>query len=42
MLQHSTRYGISTTIPLPYEQALQRSREALAKEGFGEIGRAHV
>jgi uncharacterized protein (DUF302 family) len=37
MIQHSTRYGISTTIPLPYEQALQRSREALAKEGFGVL-----
>jgi uncharacterized protein (DUF302 family) len=35
MLQHPTRYGISTTVPLPYDEALARTREALGSEGFG-------
>ena len=35
MLQHTTRYGISTTVPLSFERALSRTREALAGEGFG-------
>ena len=35
MLQHSTRYGISTTVQLPFDQALTRTREALGSEGFG-------
>ena len=37
MLQHSTRYGIRATIPLPFEQALARTRNALAGEGFGVL-----
>ena len=35
MLQHTTRYGISTTVPVPFDQALTRTREALGSEGFG-------
>ncbi len=31
----TTRYGIGMTVNLPYEQAVERTREELAKEGFG-------
>ena len=31
----TTRYGIGVTLDLPYEQAVERTREELAKEGFG-------
>jgi uncharacterized protein (DUF302 family) len=37
MLQHKTRYGMSRTLPLRYEEALARTREALAGEGFGVL-----
>lgn len=37
MVEHTTRYGISTTVRLPYEQAVQRTRDELAKEGFGVL-----
>jgi uncharacterized protein (DUF302 family) len=35
MIEHHTRYGMSVTVPLPYDQAVGRIRTALAKEGFG-------
>jgi uncharacterized protein (DUF302 family) len=37
MLQHKTRYGMSRAVPLRYEEALARTREALAGEGFGVL-----
>lgn len=30
-------YGISTSLNVPYEQAVQRTKEALAQEGFGVL-----
>jgi hypothetical protein len=37
MIQQTTRYGLGTTIALPYEQAVERTRQALAEEGFGVL-----
>lgn len=37
MLEQTTPYGISTKVALPYEEAVQRTREALVREGFGVL-----
>ena len=37
MVEQTTRYGISTVVGLPYERAVERTREELAKEGFGVL-----
>jgi uncharacterized protein (DUF302 family) len=37
MIQQTTPYGLGTTIALPYEQAVERTRQALAEEGFGVL-----
>lgn len=36
-MEQTTRYAMATTVDLPYERALQRTREELAKEGFGVL-----
>jgi uncharacterized protein (DUF302 family) len=36
-VEQTTRYGIGTTVNLPYERAVQRTREELAREGFGVL-----
>lgn len=35
MVEQSTRFGMRTTMELPFELALDRTRKALAHEGFG-------
>ena len=35
--EKTTRYGIGKSVPLPYEQAVERTREALQQEGFGVL-----
>jgi uncharacterized protein (DUF302 family) len=37
MIAQTTRYGIGTTVALDYERAVERTREALAAEGFGVL-----
>ncbi len=37
MVEQTTRYGIATTVNVPYARALERTREELAKEGFGVL-----
>ena len=37
MIAQTTRYSISTTVPLEYTRAVERTKEALAREGFGVL-----
>ncbi len=37
MIKQTTRYGIGTTIPLEYGPAVERTKKALADEGFGVL-----
>lgn len=37
MIEQTTRYGFSVTVNQPYEHAVQRVREELAREGFGVL-----
>ena len=37
MKTHETSYGFGVTVALPYEQAVERTRAELAKEGFGVL-----
>jgi uncharacterized protein (DUF302 family) len=42
MIAQTTRYGISTTVPLEYTRAVERTKEALASEGFGVLSEIDV
>jgi uncharacterized protein (DUF302 family) len=42
MIEQTTRYGISTIIPLEYSKAVERTKEALAAEGFGILSEIDV
>lgn len=42
MVEQTTPYGISTSVPLSYEQAVERTKEELAKEGFGVLSEIDV
>ena len=42
MVTQTTPYGISTTVGLDYARAVERTREELAKEGFGVLSEIDV
>ena len=42
MIAQRTAYGLGTTVPLDYERAVQRTKEALAAEGFGVLSEIDV
>src|SRR5215471_624908 len=35
--QQTSRYGFSKTVNLPYSEAVEKTRDALMKEGFGVL-----
>ena len=37
MVERTSGYGYGVTVDMPYERAVQRTREALAEEGFGVL-----
>jgi uncharacterized protein (DUF302 family) len=42
MIEQRTRYGFGITVELPYEEAVERTREELAKEGFGVLAEIDI
>lgn len=37
MIEQTTPYGMSTTVDLPWEEAVERVRDALKEQGFGVL-----
>jgi uncharacterized protein (DUF302 family) len=42
MIEQTTRYGIGTTVALEYARAVERTRDELAKEGFGVLSEIDI
>ena len=42
MIEQTTRYGIGTTVRLAYAEAVARTKEELAREGFGVLAEIDV
>ena len=42
MIEQTTRYGLGTTVALEYDRAVERTREELAKEGFGVLSEIDI
>ena len=42
MITQKTGYGLSVQVPVPYETAVERTREELSKEGFGVLTEIRV
>lgn len=42
MMRHIPRYGFEISVPLPFADALERTREALSSEGFGVLTEADI
>jgi uncharacterized protein (DUF302 family) len=42
MVEQTTRYGIGTRVGLPFEEAVERTREELSREGFGVLSEIDI
>src|SRR5690606_25002641 len=42
MIEQTTRYGIGTTVEMDYAQAVERTKEELAREGFGVLSEIDI
>ena len=42
MIEQTTRYGISITVDLDYERAVERTKQELSKEGFGVLSEIDI